>query len=296
MQYVNFDILVYFGRMRRMVSHRFAKPASRKIRHEGSTPSPTANMVYNYKFKGLVYPERVNFTLKGISNLEIEKPDFSISGSFEDFVIENCKLSLSFKTGKEINQETNPNIETLKNFIETICRTFIDSYCFVNSYNYDLTIDSVICKELKFEYQFPIIGEFGLKKNSLCFEDVINTILSVRDITSISASLADFRRSIKYPDATASYCLRAMESLRRKYFDDVGITDDNVRDRTGWEKMSKEIGVNPDSSYKKIQDFAKQNRHGVYLPISYEDRLEIMTFSRRVINAFFVWLNNQRKL
>jgi len=250
-------------------------------------------MVYSYKFKGLVYPERVNFTLKGIPNFEIEKPDFNISGSFEDFVIENCKLSLSFKTDKEINQETNPNIETLKNFIETICRTFIDSYCFVNSYNYDLTIDSVICKELKFEYQFPIMGEFGLKKNSLNFEDVINIILSVGDITSISASLADFRRSIKYPDTTAAYCLRAIETLRRAYFDDVSIKDDNKRDKSGWIKMAKEIRIGSDSSYTKMQSFAKPNRHGVYPAITYKEREEIMTYTRKVINAFIIWLNNK---
>jgi hypothetical protein len=52
--------------------------------------------------------------------------------------------------------------------------------------------------------------------------------------------------------------------------------------------------VNPDSSYKKMLIFAKPNRHGVYPPISYKDRLEIMTFARKVINAFFVWLNSQK--
>jgi len=251
-------------------------------------------MIYNYDFKGLVYPERVDCSLQVIPKLEFSWPDFNIHGYLKEFVIENCKLGLVFETDKEINQKTDPNIETLKNFIEKICRTFIDSYCFVHSYNYDLTIDSVICKETKLDYQFPVVGEFKLKNNSLSFEQIIGTILLTGDFNAISASLSDFRRSIKYPEATAFFCLRAIETLRRAYFDDISIIDDNKRDKDGWVKMARELGVGSDLSYTKMQNFAKPNRHGIYPPITYKEREEIMTYTRKVINTFITWLNKKK--
>jgi hypothetical protein len=249
-----------------------------------------------YTFIGLVYPERISFTLKGLTNrykkIEIGNPGLLIRNGFFDIEIDNCKAKITFESEQIINQTSNPNIETLKNFIERICRTFIDTYCFVHSYSYDISIDKVNCQEIGLNYTFPVKGEFNFEANKKDFQRFLDIIL-IKPCPILGDSFSDFRKAIKYPDVTAYHCLRAIESLRRAYFDNEVIEEDNKRDKDGWKNMSEILKVYPDSTFYKIQKFAKPNRHGVYPVITYSEREEMMKFTRKVINAFIDWISKK---
>lgn len=243
---------------------------------------------YTYIFKGTVYPTRVNFTLQGLPEITFIVPDWKVEGQLK-IEITDCAVTIKFQTEKQYSKDSIPNVETLKNYIDKSTRQFIDAYCFAHSYNYDLDIESVSCIENNFKYTFPVQGEWNIKgDNNNTFEKLIAVMLSGNDKV-LGLVLADFRRSIKYPDATAMHCLRSLEIVRREYFDDSTIADDNKRDKDGWEKMSQKLGATGDSTYKELRKFAKDNRHGVFPKITYEQREKIMNFTRDVINKFIDW-------
>ena len=251
------------------------------------------NMKYKYEFLGLVYPERVNFNLNGLENrygqMLISVPDWNIKGNFS-VVIKNCKIIVVFESDDQYRVDTKVNIETLKNYIEEITRTFVDAYCFVNSYNYDVLINSVKCEKIGLDYKFPVIGEWGYKtKNDDFFKTLDQIMLLIKKSNFLSLALSDYRRSIKYPRTTALYCLRALETIRRTCFDNQTIQDDNKRDKNGWENMKKNLSVDKNQD---LLNFAKSNRHGNYPPISYEKRKEFMQYTRSTIEKFIEWSKN----
>lgn len=247
-------------------------------------------MKYRYEFLGLVYPERVKFDLSGLENrygeMSILIPDWDINGRFS-LKVKNCKVKAIFETYQKFDQNTEPNIETLKNYIEETIRTFVDTYCFVNSYNYDVSIDKVTCKQTGLNYNFPVTGEWGYKAKRDDFLKRLDEVMRLQGKSNaISLALSDYRRSIKYPRTTALYCLRALETIRRSYFDDRDIKDDNKRDKNGWERMACSLSV---TKNQVLLSFAKNNRHGNYPLITYEKRKEFMQYTRNTIEKFLDW-------
>ena len=89
---------------------------------------------------------------------------------------------------------------------------------------------------------------------------------------------------------TAAFCFRSIETLRREYFDEVTIKDDNKRDKAGWQNMSKVLNISRNQVYEKMRDLAEKNRHGIYPAVSYQEREQIMNFTREVISQFVGWL------
>lgn len=247
-------------------------------------------MKYKYEFLGLVYPERFKFELSGIENrygkMSVLIPNWNINGNFS-LEINDCRVKTIFDSDQKFGQDTEPNIETLKNYIEETVRTFVDTFCFVNSYNYDVSIDKVICKQTKLDYTFPVIGEWGYKAKLDDFPKTLDEVMRLQGKSNaISLALSDYRRSIKYPRTTALYCLRALETIRRTYFDNQDIQDDNKRDKDGWERMSSSLSV---TKNQDLVNFAKNNRHGNYPPITYEKRKEFMQYTRNAIEEFIEW-------
>ena len=105
---------------------------------------------------------------------------------------------------------------------------------------------------------------------------------------------SDFRRSIKYPDVTAMFCLRSLETIRREYFDDNSINHDNKRDKNGWTTMSEALNVTRSSVYEEMRALAEKNRHGIYPTITYNQREGMMNFTRDAISKFINWRLNKK--
>jgi len=246
-----------------------------------------------YIFNGLVSPKEVSFTLNNLrsryNGLSVES-DGEIIGEF-DLDINDNEIIVTLEAVKPIDHNSNPNIETVKNIIDRLVRSFVDAYCFAYSYNYDIDIRTVECKKTGFNYQFTVIGERNIQGDQQQFIKILDTILTKR-YQSIPLALSDFRRSIKYPSETANFCLRSLETIRRIHFDDPQKSG-NEQDKDGWIKMGKTLGTKKSEVYNKMCEFAFENRHGRFPKITYVQRESFMNYTRDVITKFINWLSKQ---
>lgn len=240
--------------------------------------------MYSYIFTGKIHPERVNFSI-GIELLFILKHlNFGFDGEtvlrFENSII-TVKLGSKIDHGKD----KNCSLETLKNIIEENIRIVVDAFCFVKSYSYDLEITRVVCDELNIDYIFGIQGEWNIRKNEQITNTEFTKILKLfdrRERVFLKDVLADFRRSIKYPGMTASFCFRAIETIRKFYFEDQVIINEAQKHKNGWQKLRNAFNLQ-ESDFAEIRRFALPNRHGDYPAISYQERERIMNFTRSII-------------
>ncbi len=147
-------------------------------------------MEYEYIFTWIVYPERVNFSYQPI---EFASENIII-WKWKIF-IKNSKIFCIFKTEENYID----NIYELKNYIDEYVRWIVDTWCFVNSYNYDVEITNVFCEKLNFSETFNVIWEYN-QQNKTDEEKIlelkdIHSILEKWKYTHILLDIfADFRR------------------------------------------------------------------------------------------------------
>jgi hypothetical protein len=211
-------------------------------------------------------------------------PEFNIVGE-STVSIQSSHITVQFDSNIDYTKDPKCNLETLKNFIEENVRIVVDSYCFVKSYSYDVEVSTVKCAQLSIDYTFGVRGEHNISKtddqSNKEFEKLITTF-SIPTAGFLKDVLADFRRAIKYPAMTASFCFRAIETIRIFLFENRGITNESSRKSDGWKNLRTTLNLS-EADFSEIQKFAKQNRHGQYPAITYQERERIMNFTRTVI-------------
>ena len=82
---------------------------------------------------------------------------------------------------------------------------------------------------------------------------------------------------------TAYYCYRAIEIIRKFYFEDFNVKNEDKRKKQGWQKLKKELEF-PENCFNEIKQFSDANRHGEYPLITYEQRERIMNLTRKIID------------
>ena len=92
---------------------------------------------------------------------------------------------------------------------------------------------------------------------------------------------------------TAGFCFRAVETIRKFYFEDQSISNDDKRRERGWKELGETLGFK-EADFKEIKDFALPNRHGEHRQISYEQRERIMNFTRSIINKLIQIIKGTR--
>jgi len=238
---------------------------------------------YKYTFEGLIYPERVKFNLDGLPVMELQHRDFNIEGIVAIKIVDS-RLKISLTSEKEFGQDTNPNIETLKNVIEQFTRAIVDTYCFVNSYSYDVDIEKVTCKELGLNYTFSVIGEWNLKRtrenSGKEFMSLLNLLLSGK-YPNLTYILSDFRLAIKYPSMTPGFCFRALESIRKYFFTDK------------WSDLNSSLGFT-EADHKFLTDLAQDVRHGTFPGLKYKTRKKCLSHLRKAIEGLVEQLENEK--
>ena len=255
-------------------------------------------MPYKYIFKAEIFPHRVQFNFTLPTNIEmwIFDHDFWIHGKITSFTAINSLLELHFLSENQyVPGIHNTNIETLKNCIELSIRSIVDAFCFIHSYNYELSMTSVDCPELAISnYTFGVQWEYSHIWDNTILWDIMRCYLNLWEKSKhLVNAFTDFRLSIKYPDATGQYCFRSLERIRRWFFDDISIENDN-RDKDGWEKMAKNLQVTEEeySIFEKMRkDFAQPNRHWNYPLITYKEREGFMRLTRSILNKFIHKMN-----
>lgn len=246
--------------------------------------------MYTYQLSGKIHPERVNFTIGTKLPLYIEHEGFNIKGEIV-LEIEKSNISISFSSENIYSSANSSDLETLKNIIEESARMVVDSYCYVKSYAYEVEITDIKCEKLNLEYTFGVQGEWNIVKDDNTSNEEFTKILKLfsdPQNTSMNLIFADFRRAIKYPSMTASFCFRAIETLRQYSFENISITDDDKRRKAGWKKLGTELGFT-EQDFDMIKKFALPNRHGTYPKITYKEREQIMNFTRSVIDKLIDW-------
>lgn len=238
---------------------------------------------YKYIFKGLIYPERVNFNLDGLPIIELRHPDFNIEGK-TTIKIANSKLKITLITEAEFSQKTEPNLETLKNVIEQFTRAIIDTYCFVNSYSYDVDIESVTCKKLGTNYTFGVVGEWNYKsteeESQKEFIEILKLVLSGK-YPNLNYILSDFKLAIKYPAMTPGFCFRALESIRKYFFNNK------------WSDLNAAFALT-EADHKFLTDIAQDVRHGTFPALEYKTREKCLTHLRKIINKLVKHLEDEK--
>ena len=248
--------------------------------------------MYTYVFTGKIHPERVNFSIGEKLPFILKHLNFGLD-SKTSLKFENSVITIKLQSSTDHSKDENCNLETLKNIVEENVRTVVDAFCFVKSYSYDLEITKVICGELNIDYTFGVQGEWNIQKDEQTTNIEFTKILKLFDRPErifMKDVLADFRRSIKYPGMTASFCFRAIETIRKYYFEDQAATNDNQRRKDGWQKLRSEFNLQ-ESDFGEIQKFALPNRHGDYPAITYQERERIMNFTRGIIEKLMDKLN-----
>ncbi len=238
-----------------------------------------------YIFTGIIHPERVNFNLPTPISFRLDLPDFNIVGK-SSISIQSSRISVQFESNIDYTKDPKCNLETLKNFIEKNIRMVVDSFCFINSYSYDVEVSTVRCEQLSINYTFGVLGEYNIAKTPEQVTDEFNKLIFIFSKPKagfLKDVLADFRRAIKYPDMTASFCFRAVETIRTFLFEESAITDDAKRKKEGWQKLRTTFNLT-EADFSQIQKFALPNRHGQYPSITGTERQGIMNFTRVIID------------
>lgn len=237
------------------------------------------NEMYKYVLSGTVYPPRVNFSTIPLS-IRIEHADFGIRGDAE-LKIRDSAIELKFVSYTEVT-----DIPTLKNFLEEAIRMAVDAFCYVNSYSYDVDIEKIECEQLQLSHTFEVRGEYNIDRTVEEYNQEYLKLLSLfmqPNLTYFKDVFADFRRSIKYPAMTASFCFRAIEIVRKYMFENPSIVDENKKRKAGWLNLCNQLGYQK-SDFEHIQSFATPNRHGKYPTITYRERERIMNFTRGLLD------------
>jgi hypothetical protein len=241
-------------------------------------------MMFEYIFTAIIHPERVDFTVDSPMAFQLNHPDFNVVG-VSAISIRSSHVIVFFKSAVDYTTDPKCNLETLKNFVEENVRLIVDAYCFVRSYSYDVEVSTLKCTQLGIDHTFEVLGEHNISKSDDQASEEWNELLTVFSNPSagfMKDVLADFRRAIKYPAMTASFCFRAIETIRTFLLEDPAVLDEGKRKKDGWAKLRESFNLT-EAHFSEIQKFALPNRHGVYPSITYVERERIMNFTRRII-------------
>lgn len=247
--------------------------------------------MHTYQLSGKIHPERVNFTIGTKLPLSIEHGEFGIKGEIT-LEIRNSNIIISFDSQNEYLSSDTGSLETLKNILEESVRMVVDIYGYVRSYSYEVEITDIKNFGSSLNYQFGVRGEWNILKDDKSANEEFSRILNLFTVPgngTIGDVLADFRRAIKYPSMTASFCFRAIESIRQHAFEDVSIADDDKRRKDGWTKLGANLGFK-EEDFNVIKKYALPNRHGKYPKITYQEREQIMNFTRLIIDNTVNWI------
>ena len=113
---------------------------------------------------------------------------------------------------------------------------------------------------------------------------------AVRD-PHVRHALADLRSAIQYPDDTAFYAYRSVESIRQCYLRD-SAPDDGAARKASWESLRSALGVTHDE-LKELADAAKSRRHGGDGLLDTDKRMAFLALARRVVASYVDQLTDE---
>ncbi len=230
-------------------------------------------------FTGTVHPERACVNIPKLSvDLNIGQIEIEIGCSVVSAIL---------------STESSTDIVTLKNGVTDFVAGIIDALGYVNGCGYFVEIKHAAYMEtsecVTFGVNFPIFNERYPKKE---WDERVNNIVSLMTGQRglyLSRALADIREAIRSAKDTAFFVFRAIETLKQYFGHKFGISDDGEK----WLKMTQEIGGDKRET-EFIRSFSDDNRHGVPVALTANERLKLLKTASRIIDRFIEYeLTNQ---
>lgn len=234
-----------------------------------------------YKLQGVLFPPNVlnldNFAYKR----EISGLDNSLKGDLS-LVIRKSEVVVVFETIHNFDS----SIGTLATSLEYVCQLIIDSYNF-----YEGT--SVV---IYFVFGGNMNGELGLISTNLSFiyNQRLNRPFKPEELIELGFENGSFRRvldhstkAIHYPFDVGLHCFRAIETIRKTFLG--GYEDTGAHRTRSWIDMRQALSLSQDdiNIVKKHSDIT---RHGGIVSVSFENNLNILSITWKVIDKYIVYL------
>ncbi len=241
--------------------------------------------MFEYIFSGMVYPERAKFQIS-LTPMGISWPELNLTGQFSIESLDS-KITIKFLSNTNLLEHPNKDIfVTLKNLLASQAKFVINIYCYINSYNYDLDIFEVECKDLEISFGFDVQLEADLEiKSQEETSELMSKIFSYSyndpDLHFLDKVFEDFKKGIKYPDSSGFYFYRSLDTIMQNAF------------KGDWNLMNETLGLKQEY-YDEFLPYRKKNAHGVYLNITGEKRVILAKKARYVIDGFISHLENQK--
>jgi len=236
--------------------------------------------MYEYIFEGNILPKTQKFPDLKISQ-HIDNPDLQLEYEMK-LEVKNFQFKVIVNTINEFD-----DFLTLRNSVRESLLLITSIYDYVDACYHDVEILSYTNKQTNQRIELNTsIGNVREKQIgvSFKFEDFYK-LFSKPGYNYLRVALLDLNLAIKYPKDTTFFCFRAIESLR-KFFSE--------RKSKGWNALYKELRISP-SLKQKMEELAKETRHGGPQPLSSEDRLKVLKSSWRIMDRFVLFALNDEK-
>lgn len=243
--------------------------------------------MFQYVFSGLVHPERAHVEINS-GPLKAEFPDGThIEVKFE---INAAQINVL------VNSEIERNVWDLRNHIDEVVTAQVDFLGYINGCGYQVEITSCIDVKKETPIVFGVnVGDFHSEyqkaKELPGFKEAYQTgAKQAFASVPLRRALHDLTQAMRSSRDTAFYCFRSLETIRG-HFQEKEDDDEIVL----WEKMGSSLNIHRSLS-DYIREFAKPQRHGEIATMSGEQRIQILKYTRQVIDRFIALLDKGEKL
>lgn len=231
-----------------------------------------------YLFQGTVLPERAPLSL-----------EFSVRFShLSSGVHEWAKVSIRLnQVAVWVETEQEWDIFTLRNVVSNLVNHHLSMLGFLMGYAYDFSVTRVISRSRGVDWVFGIDAPFLFE--DLGKRDIQAELLKLRDQTIgpngifLNRCFGDLVAALKYPDDTAFYCYRAIESLRHHCSAIHGLTA--AGKAVQWGKFREVAGCDQDS-IMKIKVASDGLRHGDPSLTQEYDRAAILRVTWGIVRSY----------
>lgn len=229
-------------------------------------------------FTGRIIPERVAVDVIGLPTLSFGDDPSTLM--YVDIFIGCSQIIARVK-----DEHSSTDLLTLKNQVQMIVATIVDSLGWCNhcAYTIEITACSTPTETQVFGVDFRISD---LPDGTI--DAVSLSLLLLNDpegkLKPIRRAMADYRLAILHPDDTQFYCFRAVECLTY-YFE--------RNPRRGRPKLSEVLNIEDEWITKNLEIPAGEVRHGKVKPVSERERQEALESARIVLQRFIRFVHTE---
>lgn len=235
---------------------------------------------HKYTFFGKVLPERADIHVgpfQGELKAQAFEGEFCVWVSYS-------QVTATFSSNKLVD-DTN----TLKNVMEHIVRSGVDTLGFAVGCGYDVEITSLSDVEGKPPVVYGVFASAIQNR----YSDVAATVTHIFELFQdprgayLQRCLADLRQAIRVVSDSGFHCYRAIESLRQFFRIERNVQDD----AQSWEAFRNEVNVNR-TDIDFVKGFADPRRHGGTQPITSSDRDKILETTWNIVDKYVAYARN----